>query len=379
MDAGIGHASGLSRLHIVNIGPYTQQSFRSMTEALPGGDDAATSITLTTVGADVKAEKRTREGDTDAVGDSHLDDSALQRRKKARRAAQDRELISPPSDAPKGVNDPTEDLQNTKTESRSQTVGVATSPNANESAAAETTRRSLRQRTSSRKRAEDGRTNGELSTTNGHTPMEATRPKRVIKKQPIPKEPIRVVSANKPGLDIQASSCSATHWRGAPTCAPCIRHRSLPCRFKSVRAYSQDASKHQYKVVFVSDSPSDEIPINDEPSALRSTDAWKRLPISMQYNLRFLRGPFLETVERDLKHLSAADEKAAGEDGSLAYCIKQAEPYTRQVCDICEQGIYSVCVAAFHWCCKEWEAAWAKSLLPLFGPAGILPLHGVWA
>ncbi|KAI8824329.1 uncharacterized protein EV422DRAFT_519759 [Fimicolochytrium jonesii] len=170
--------------------------------------------------------------------------------------------------------------------------------------------------------------------------LRARHPKPVKRLKSRVVEPIEIVRLSEPNLEIQASGCLTARWKPVSPCAPCICKNRPTCRFKGVRAFKKDPDTGSEKVVFLSDVPSDEIPLLKQSDSTRS-EAWESLSDTMRYNLRLMRTPFLESVDRDLKHLRKR-EVDAQERGSLAYCIKQAEPFTRQVCDVCETGIYNV-------------------------------------
>ncbi|KAJ3168063.1 putative JmjC domain-containing histone demethylation protein 2C [Geranomyces variabilis] len=62
--------------------------------------------------------------------------------------------------------------------------------------------------------------------------------------------------------------------------------------------------------------------------------AWPRMTEFLEYQLFFVKDAFLETVDKELDHVTRVRERP--------HCVKAPVAGTRQTCDYCEQGIYNM-------------------------------------
>ncbi|KAI8587631.1 hypothetical protein BDZ88DRAFT_508741 [Geranomyces variabilis] len=146
--------------------------------------------------------------------------------------------------------------------------------------------------------------------------------------------PVLICDPAAEGLFLQTTICKSKAVASFQKCSPCVAKKGEPCRFIHFRALCVDPATSLPLDVprFLSETPTREWAREDVfPAGVK---AWPRMADFLEYQLFFVKDAFLETVDKELDHVTRME--------APPHCIKAPVAGTRQTCDYCEQGIYNV-------------------------------------
>ncbi|TPX66285.1 hypothetical protein SpCBS45565_g04598 [Spizellomyces sp. 'palustris'] len=136
-------------------------------------------------------------------------------------------------------------------------------------------------------------------------------------------------------LQVQAFSCKTGKYGRYDRCRPCLAKKGEPCRFQGMRAFRMKDKIPIEDPYFFSDKPMDDVNVPSIPQP----GSFPPLSDATAYKLCSSYTAFRECIGRELAHITAY---ASGNRTTASlHCIKHPIPFTRQTCDICEQGIYN--------------------------------------
>ncbi|KAJ3145367.1 putative JmjC domain-containing histone demethylation protein 2C [Geranomyces variabilis] len=152
--------------------------------------------------------------------------------------------------------------------------------------------------------------------------------------------PVLICDPAAEGLFLQTTICKSKAVASFQKCSPCVAKKGEPCRFIHFRALCVDPATGLPSDVprFRSETPTREWA--REVVFPAGVTAWPRMVDFLEYQLFFVKDAFLETVDKELDHVTRM--------GAPPHCVKAPVAGTRQTCDYCEQGIYN----AYYMCMR---------------------------